>query len=112
MARRKRHGRSFANKSRQAQLKVRLPEALRYTLEREARSRGHSMNTEIVRRLGESIRAKDEPTKVVAQALVDCLPDEVVGEIEEILMRYREADYLADMGADMEDERRLEEESK
>jgi hypothetical protein len=70
------------------------------------------MNTEIVRRLSESIRAKDEPTKVVAQALVDCLPDEVVGEIEEILMRYREADYLADMGADMADERRIEEESK
>jgi hypothetical protein len=67
------------------------------------------MNTEIVRRLGESIRAKDEPTKVVAEALLDCLPDEVVNEIEGILMRYRAEDYMADTA---DDERHIEEESK
>jgi hypothetical protein len=67
------------------------------------------MNAEIVRRLGESIRAKGKPTKVVAEALLDCLPDEVVSEIDEILMRARADDYLS---ATADDERHIEEESK
>ena len=81
----------------QAQLKVRLPEALRYSLEREARSRGHSMNAEIVRRLRESVLAQGEPAKVVAKALLSSLDDAIVNEIVDTVLRERAQDDLADM---------------
>jgi hypothetical protein len=47
-----------------AQLKVRLREPLRARLEAEARNNGYSLNTEIVRRLEESIREEDFGARV------------------------------------------------
>ena len=95
MARTKRR-RRFANKSRQAQLKVRFPEALRYGLEGEASSRGHSMNTEIVRRLHESFLAQDETTTLIAKTLLAGLDDGIVNEMVEIFNRDRAEEEMAD----------------
>jgi hypothetical protein len=53
--------------------------------------------------LAQSIKAKE------TSRLVGCLPDEVVNEIEEILMRHRADDYMLDTA---DDERHIEEESK
>jgi hypothetical protein len=97
MARTKKARRLLANRARQAQLKVRLSEALRFSLEREARARGHSMNAEIVRRLTDSTYARDEPTKVVAEALLNCLPDEVVAEMVETVMEAKVKEAFADI---------------
>jgi hypothetical protein len=74
-----------------AQLKVRLPEALRREIEAAAAQRGHSMNTEIVERLLLSDRTRDAK-KLAARALLDNLDDEVIGHIvaERMPARYRE----------------------
>jgi hypothetical protein len=63
-----------------AQLKVRLPEALRREIEAAAAQRGHSMNTEIVERLLVFDKTRDAK-KLVAQALLDTLDDEIIGHI-------------------------------
>jgi Arc-like DNA binding domain len=96
MARNKRPRRRFAREPRLAQLKVRLPEALRWTLESEASSRGHSMNTEIVRRLRESFLAQDETTTVIAKTLLNGLDDAIVEEMVDIVLRDRAEDQMAD----------------
>jgi Arc-like DNA binding domain len=96
MARRQRPRRRFAGKSRLAQIKVRLPEALRWSLESEAKSRGHSMNTEIVRRLRDSFLAHDEPTTLIAKALLSGLDDAIVEKIVDTVMRDRAAETMAD----------------
>jgi hypothetical protein len=97
--------RSWTN-PRLAQVKVRLPEALRWSLESEASSRGHSMNTEIVRRLRESFLAQEEPTTIIAKTLLSSLDDAIVNEMVDTVMRERAQDDLA---YDMRKEARLEE---
>jgi hypothetical protein len=82
MARRQRPRRRFAGKSRLAQIKVRLPEALRWSLESEASSRGHSMNT--------------ETTTLIAKALLSDLDDAIVGKMVDIFMRDRAEETMAD----------------
>jgi Arc-like DNA binding domain len=79
-----------------AQIKVRLPEALRWRLESEARSHGHSMNVEIVRRLRDSFLARDNPTRLVAEALVEKLDDGTLEEMVDIVMRSHAENELAD----------------
>jgi hypothetical protein len=96
MARAKKPQKRFADRSRQAQVKVRLPEALRYSLENEARSRGHSMNTEIVRRLRQSFLAQDETTTVIAEALLRDLDDAIVEKMVNIVMRDEAEQSMAD----------------
>jgi hypothetical protein len=96
MARRQRPRRRFAGKSRLAQIKVRLPEALRWSLESEASSRGHSMNTEIVKRLRQSFLAQEETTTLIAKALLSDLDDAIVGKMVDIFMRDRAEETMAD----------------
>ena len=95
----------FASKSRQAQLKVRLPEALRYSLESKASARGHSMNTEIVRRLSESFLARDQATTVIAKTLLEGLDDDIVDEMVDTVNRQRAEDDLANAMLDDPDYR-------
>jgi hypothetical protein len=92
----KRHRKRFSDRSRTAQLKVRLPEALRYSLANEASSHGHSMNTEIVRRLRESFLAQAEKTTVIAKTLLSGLDDQIVEEMVDIVMRERAEEDMAD----------------
>jgi chromosome condensin MukBEF MukE localization factor len=99
----------FASKSRQAQLKVRLPEALRYSLESEASARSHSMNTEIVRRLRDSFLAQDEATTLIAKTLLAGLDDFIVGKMVDMYMRERAEEDMADAARE---ERQIEEGSK
>ncbi|HME28774.1 MAG TPA: Arc family DNA-binding protein [Pseudolabrys sp.] len=89
--------RRLADKSQVAQLKVRLPEVLRWSLEREASSRGHSMNTEIVRRLRESFLAQDKTTTLIAKTLLSGLDDAVIEKMVEIVMRERAEEEMAEM---------------
>jgi Arc-like DNA binding domain len=66
-------------------LNLRFPEALRRQLEREAKARGQSLNTEIVERLYRSLRQDDKQTDIIAQYLFSALQDEgVLGRILEM----------------------------
>ena len=89
----------IADRSRQAQIKVRLPEVLRRHLEREAASRGHSMNAEIIKRLSESFRV--DQTTLIANALLSGLDDDIVNKMVDIVMRDRAAEDMADLDADL-----------
>lgn len=96
-----------------ARLLLRLPEALRLRLEQDANAHKRSLNAEIVERLRESVIAqKKKPSEVIAQALVDYLDDEIVWAIQEIFKEQERADYLSDLGQDMEDEARYEQEQR
>jgi Arc-like DNA binding domain len=108
MARTKRPQRWFDKSP--AQIKVRLPEALRWSLEKEASSRGHSMNAEIVRRLRDSFLTRDNPTRLVAEALVEKLDDGTLEEMVDIVMRSRAEDELGYAGLDAMDEAKIERE--
>jgi hypothetical protein len=77
-----------------AQLKVRLPEPLRRQLMYAAQRANHSMNIEIVNRLNQSFLELDR-AKIIANALVRDLDDEIINEIEDILKRQRDDEYLA-----------------
>ena len=90
-----------------AQLKVRLPEALRREIETAAARRGHSMNTEIVERLLVFDRTRDAK-KLVAQALLDTLDDEIIDHIVDDVRQREHDDYLADQGMSQLDEDRYE----
>jgi hypothetical protein len=90
---------------RLTQVKIRLPELLRQHLEREAARAGHSMNTEILKRLGESLRVPN-PTTLIAEAVYKGLDDFVLAEVVDMYLRSRAADDLADA---MRKEERLEE---
>jgi len=74
------HGRVGDPLRRVAQLKVRLPEPLRRDLEGAAAEAGHSMNTEIVRRLTESFKNYGR-AKLIADSLLKYLDDEVLLEM-------------------------------
>jgi hypothetical protein len=68
------------------QLKVRLPELLRFQLESEARRSNRSMNAEIVSRLNESFLVGEvDRAKTVAIALVATLDNDTLDEIESLL---------------------------
>jgi hypothetical protein len=58
------------------------------------------MNTEIVRRLTESLLSSENKPKLIAQALVDNLDDEITAEIADLVLRARADDELADMARD------------
>jgi len=90
-----------------AQLKVRLPEALRREIETAATKRGHSMNTEIVERLLVFDRTRDAK-KLVAQALLDTLDDEIIDHIVADVRRGEIDDLRADAGMAQLDEERSE----
>jgi hypothetical protein len=77
-----------------AQLKVRLPEPLRRQLMYAAQRASHSMNVEIVNRLNQSFLELDR-AKIIANALVRDLDDEILNEIDSIFQRQRRDDYLA-----------------
>jgi len=101
--------------SGRAELKLRLPEALRYSLERSAQERGDSMNSEIVKRLNSTFqyRQDDRTAKIVARALLTYLPDEVVNEMYETVRQIEAEDMRADMAKEMwEEDSRREEDSK
>jgi hypothetical protein len=65
-------------------LNLRFPEALRRNLEREAKSKNHSLNTEIVERLYGSFQSKNE-TDLVAHALIGALDGAVLERMLEII---------------------------
>jgi len=100
--------------SQRAELKLRLPEALRYSLEYAAKERGDSMNSEIVKRLTASFQYKDNDpaTKVVARSLLTWLPDEVVNEMVETVRRIEVEDALADAAKEDWEEQQREKDSK
>lgn len=92
-------------------INVRLPEALRVTLEIEARAHKHSLNAEIVGRLRDSVLAKDQPPRLIAKALLNGLDDAIVQEMVDIVTGDRARDELADMAREEEQiERGLHEE--
>ena len=112
MARAGRRWRGFERPSL-ARINVRLPEPLRSRLEIEARSQKHSVNTEIVRRLRDSFLTQDNPTKVIAQLLLDNLDDKITSEMVDIVNRLEAEDLLADAAREEEQiERSLREESE
>ena len=82
-----------------AQLKVRLPEPLRRQLMYAAQRANHSMNVEIVNRLNQSFLELDR-AKIIANALVRDLDDEILNEISVILKQQEYDDYLADQHDD------------
>jgi hypothetical protein len=88
--------------SQRAELKLRLPEALRGSLEYSAKERGDSMNSEIVKRLTSTFQYKqdDRTAKIIARALLTYLPDEVVNEMLEIVRESERQDWLADSQED------------
>jgi Arc-like DNA binding domain len=91
------------------QIGVRLEEGLRRRLERVASQRGQSMNAEIVERLQRSFQNDEDKTTLIARAIIDTYPD-IADRIEEIFAEDRRYDYLADLGQEMEDEKRYERE--
>jgi len=91
------------------QIGVRLEEGLRRRLERVASQRGQSMNAEIVERLQRSFQNDEDKTTLIARAIIDTYPD-IADRIEEIFAEDRRDDYLADLGQEMEDEKRPERE--
>jgi len=96
-----------------ARINVRLPKALRVSLEIEARSQKHSLNTEIVRRLRESLLARDEPPRLIAKALLSGLDGAIVQEMLDIVMRDHAQEELAEMQREEEQiERGLREEGE
>ena len=80
-----------------AQLKVRLPEALRRELERAAAKTGWSMNSEILERLLKSFRAFGPTPKIIATALLNNLDDDVVHEMVRIYMQDRGEEERGEM---------------
>ncbi len=66
-------------------LNLRFPEALRRNLEREAKNKNHSLNTEIVERLYRSFQSKDETTDLLAHALISALDGAVLDRMQKIL---------------------------
>jgi Arc-like DNA binding domain len=58
-------------RKKKVQLKVRMPDDLRYQLERAAARTGHSMNSEIVNRLFRSFRSDDDSAGLLAKTFVD-----------------------------------------
>jgi chorismate mutase len=81
------------------------------TLEIEARAHKHSLNTEIVRRLRDSVLAKDQPPRLIAKALLNGLDDAIVQEMLDLVMRDHARDELADMAREEEQIERLREEA-
>jgi len=65
-------------------LNLRFPESLRRSLEREAKNKNHSLNTEIVERLYWSFQSTDE-TDIVAHALLSALNGAVLDRMVDII---------------------------
>ena len=89
-------------------LMLRLPEPLRRDLAREAKAHDWSMNTEIVKRLTQSLHAGVTRPAVIADALLNGLDSEVVNLL---VMRVLH-DQAKDEQADHLREEEGEEESK
>jgi hypothetical protein len=90
-----------------AQLKVRLPETLRRQLEHAASRANHSMNVEIVNRLTQTFLELDR-TKIIANALVRDLDDDIVNEMVNIVRRWEAEDMAADAWREEEIDRAAE----
>jgi plasmid stability protein len=88
--------RSPFDRSNLDRLNVRLPEPLRRRLAIEARSHGHSLNVEIVRRLRDSFLTQDNPTRLIAEVLLDHLDGAITEELVDIWMKRDAEDMLAD----------------
>jgi plasmid stability protein len=74
-------------RSRQAQLKIRLPEPLRLSLEIAARQSGRSLNAEAVARLSESVLGNKDPDALAAAAILNGLDQRIVTIIEDMILR-------------------------
>jgi Arc-like DNA binding domain len=71
----------------EVQLKLRFSEALRRRLAREARRQKHSLNTEIVTRLDQSLLSqRGDKTTLAAKALLASLDTAVVEKLVELSM--------------------------
>jgi hypothetical protein len=81
-----------------AQIKIRLPEKLRRTLEREAAKNGRTLNGEIVYRLTEPI-AVMENTERVTDAILGRVTKRLLLEAEKAGERAGRADAEADLAA-------------
>jgi hypothetical protein len=77
------------------QLKVRLPETLRWHMEYAAKQNDRSMNAEIVARLSRSLQRDEDKIEDVAEALIAGLDDAIVDKVVEIFTRDRDADLVA-----------------
>jgi hypothetical protein len=83
------------------QLKVRLPEQLRLSLEIAARQSGRSLNAEVVARLGESIMGRQDPDALAAAAILNGLDPRIVRIIEDRILKAaaeRAGDLYQSMG--------------
>jgi hypothetical protein len=60
------------------------------------------MNTEIVRRLRDSLLAQDDPTTLIAETLLRGLDDAITEKMVDIVMRDRAQEELADMAREDE----------
>jgi len=94
-------------RKRVAQVKVRLPEPLRIRLEIAAHRAGHSMNAEIVKRLGASL-LEVQTTKLIANALLTGLDDAVIEALVDKVLRDRGYDEAAEQAREEEQARLAE----
>jgi len=85
-----------------AQLKVRLPEQLRLSLEIAARKSGRSLNAEVVARLGESIIGHQDPDALAAAAILNGLDPRILENIKERILE-EEAEKAGDLYMSMYD---------
>jgi len=89
-------------KPKRAQLKVRLPEQLRLSLEIAARQAGRSLNAEVVARLGESIIGRQDPDALAAAAILNGLDPRIVKIIKDRIME-EAAEEAGDLYMSMQD---------
>jgi hypothetical protein len=94
----------MARKPRETvKLNLRLPEALRRVLTREAKRRRRSLNSEIVERLYHSLRGLgDDPSELIAQALLRDLDPGVLDKMYASMKEADEGDQLADFQREWE----------
>jgi hypothetical protein len=85
------------------QLKVRLPETLRWQMEHAAKQNDRSMNAEIVARLNRSLQRDEDKIEGVAEALLASLDPAIVDKMMEIVSERLARDY--DFAAEKEAQR-------
>ena len=85
MAKKRKHVRRSGQRKQVAHLRVRLPEMLRYNLERAAAKNNRSINQELISRLRESFHELGTPS-LIAQALIDTLDDSVLDAMKDLMV--------------------------
>jgi hypothetical protein len=89
-------------KPRRAQLKVRLPEQLRLSLEIAARKSERSLNAEVVARLAESIMGRQDPDALAAAAILNGLDHRILKIIKDRILE-EAGEEAADLYMSMRD---------